>query len=440
LGSSRVKQQKYDVAAIGAGMGGLCAAALLAHQGYRTLVVEKLPFVGGRASSFNYRGFTLPTGSLYVETGGVVESIFKEVGADFPVRPFPIDLCFRIGGKDYLMAKKGGLKGLISNFAPENETRRLMAAVRRAFAWNEPSDFVSVRDWLLEYTQNDQVLAIFKGLSTYQCVNFCDMPASEFMRQLKLGGGATAGAPPQGFLVLMEQLVKAIEAKGSHVWTGCRAKHIIVEEGVTKGIVVERGGVQMEIAAKAVISNAGPHQTVELAGSENFDKGYLKELREKVRPLSYIGLAISSDRPLVDFRGVTFLPEGRRQVSVMCTSLVYPEYAPLGKHLLQAWAVPDSSFLPLDPKKEIDMVVQDLREAIPRFDREAEILHVSYWQKDWPMYRALPGVISQKTPIENLYNVGDGVAPLVPLGLPGCAQSARMVVDDIKQRIKPDAA
>jgi len=435
-----VKKQKYDVAVIGSGMGGLCAAALLSHQGYRTLVVEKLPFVGGRASSFNYKGFTLPTGSLYVEMGGVVEGIFKEVGADFPVRPFPIDLCFRIGGKDYLMAKKGGLRGLISNFAPENETQRLMAALRRAFAWSEPSGSISVRDWLLQYTQNDKVLAIFRGLTTYQCVNFRDMPAGEFMRQLKLGGGATAGAPPQGFLELMKQLVKSIEAKGGQVWTGCRVRHIIVEDGGTKGIVVGREGDQLEITANAVISDAGPQQTMELSGNENFDKGYLKELREKVRPLSYIGLAISSDRPLVDFRGVMFFPEGRRQVSVMCTSLVYPEYAPPRKHLLQAWAAPDSSFLPLDPAKEIDMVVQDLREAIPRFDREAEILHVSYWQKDWPMYRALPGAISQKTPIENLYNVGDGVAPLVPLGLPGCAQSARMVVDDIKQRIKPDAA
>jgi len=435
-----VKQQKYDVAVIGAGMGGLCAAALLVHHGYRTLVVEKLPFVGGRASSFSYKGFTLPTGSLYVETGGVVEGIFKEVGADFPVRPFPIDLCFRIGGKDYVMAKKGGLRGLISNFASEKETQSVMAALRRAFAWNEPSASISIRDWLLQYTQNDKVLAVFRGLSTYQCVNFCDMPASEFVRQLKLGGGATAGAPPQGFLELMNQLVKAIEAKGSRVWTGCRAKRIIAEEGMTKGIVIERGADQIEIAANAVISDVGPHQTVDLSGRGNFEKGYLKELREKVLPLSYIGLAISSNSPLVDFRGVTFLPEGRRQVSVMCTSLVYPEYAPQERHLLQAWATPDSSFLPLDPKKEIDMVVQDLREAIPRFDREAEILHVSYWQKDWPMYRALPGAISQKTPVENLYNVGDGVAPLVPLGLPGCAQSARIVVDDIKQQMKPGAA
>ena len=122
---------------------------------------------------------------------------------------------------------------------------------------------------------------------------------------------------------------------------------------------------------------------------------------------------------------------------MMCTSLAYPEYAPPGKHLLQAWAAPDSSFQPLDTAAEVDTIVGDLKQAIPGFDDKADILHISYWQKDWPMYRALPGALAQKTPVENLYNVGDGVAPPVPLGLPACAETARIVVADIRQRLKP---
>jgi len=435
-----MKQGKYHVAVVGAGMGGLCSAALLAKSGYTTLVVDKLPFVGGRASSVKYKGFTLPTGALYVETGGVVERVFKEAGAAFPVRSFPMQLCFRMGGKDYLMAPKGGLKGLISNFADETETARVLGAVRRAFSWQEPSDAISIRDWLMQYTQNPRILALFRGLVNYQCVNFSDMPASEFVRQLKFGSGATAGAHPQGFSALMQELVKVIEARGGQVWPSCRVKRITVQGETARGIVVEKNGSEMEIDSNAVISSAGPHQTVELADSRNFDKGYLKEMNEKVRPLAYICVEVSSARPLVDFPGVVVVPEGRRQMTMMCTSLAYPEYAPPGKHLLQAWAAPDSSFLPMDTARELDMVVQDLRDAIPRFDSEAEILHVSYWQKDWPMYRALPGALTQKTPVENLYNVGDGVAPLVPLGLPGCAETARIVVEDIKQRIRPAAA
>lgn len=432
-----MKQDRFDVAIIGAGMGGLCSAALLSHYGYRTLVVEKLPFVGGRASSVKYKGFTLPTGSLYVETGGVVEKLFKEVGAPFGIRSFPMQLCFRISGKDYLMAPKGGLKGLMANFADEAEATRVMNAIRRAFAWKEPSMAISIRDWLLQYTQNDKLLAIFRGLVNYQCVNFSEMPAGEFFRQLRFGTGATAGAHPQGFLALMEELVQVIKSRGGEVWTSSRVKRILVRDEKAVGVVVDHGGVESEISAGAVIGDAGPHATVELAGKENFDRGYLKEVGEKVHPLSYICIEVASEKPLVDFPGVMVVPEGRRQMTMMCTTLAYPEYAPPGKHLLQAWAAPDSSFLPLNAGRELDLVVQDLRDAIPNFDRDADILHVSYWQKDWPMYRAMPGALTQKTPIENLYNVGDGVAPFVPLGLPACAETARIVVEDIKQRIKP---
>ncbi len=433
-------QGKYDVVVVGAGMGGLCAAALLVTYGYKTLVVEKLPFVGGRCASVKYKGFTLPTGALYVETHGGVDQLFTEVGAAFTVRDFPIQLGFRMGRKDYPMPPKGGLKSVISNFASEAETARVMTAIRRAFSWQEPSPAISIRDWFREYTSNEKVLAVFRGMCNYQCVNFSDMPAAEFIRQLKLAG--TAGADPQGFLHLMEELVRVIKAKGGDVWTGSRVKQILVQDEVARGILVENpggGSGQAEIPARAVISDAGPHGTVELAGKASFEKGYLKEVKEKVRPLAYMCLEIASNRPLVDFMGVMVAPEGTHQMTMMTTSLVYPEYAPPGKHLTQAWATPESSFLPMDTKKELDLLVQDVREAIPGFDRDAEILHASYWQKDWPMYRALPGVIGQKTSVENLYNVGDGVSPLVALGLPGCAASARIVVDDIKARIKPAA-
>lgn len=429
---------KWDIVVVGAGMGGLCAAALLSHYGYKTLVVEKLPFVGGRCSSVEYKGFTLPTGSLYVETHGVVDQLFAEVGAPFPVRDFPIQLGFRMGGKDYPMPPKGGLKAIISNFASEAETARVMGAIRRAFSWQEPSASISIRDWFRQYTSNEKVLAVFRGMCNYQCVNFSEMPAAEFIRQLKLAG--TAGADPQGFLHLMEGLVRAIKARGGDVWTESRVKQILVQDEVAKGILVEvLGSGLVEIPARAVISNVGPHGTVELAGSAAFEKGYLKDVRENVRPLAYMCLELASSRPLVDFLGVLVVPEGRHQVTMMTTTLVYPEYAPAGRHLTQAWAAPESSFLPLDPKKQLDMLVQDMREAIPGFDRDAEVLHVSYWQKEWPMYRALPGALGQKTPVENLYNVGDGVSPLVPLGLPGCAASARIVVDDIKARVRPGA-
>ena len=40
----------YDSIVIGAGMGGMCAAARLAAAGHRVLLTEKSPYLGGRCS------------------------------------------------------------------------------------------------------------------------------------------------------------------------------------------------------------------------------------------------------------------------------------------------------------------------------------------------------------------------------------------------------
>ena len=62
---------QFDVVVIGAGAGGLFTAARLAHQGYRTLVVERLDKVGGRASTDEIDGFKVNNGAIVIEVGGI---------------------------------------------------------------------------------------------------------------------------------------------------------------------------------------------------------------------------------------------------------------------------------------------------------------------------------------------------------------------------------
>jgi len=50
----------YDVVVIGAGLGGLTAAAILARSGHKVLVIERSNSVGGAASSYK-------VGDLFVE-------------------------------------------------------------------------------------------------------------------------------------------------------------------------------------------------------------------------------------------------------------------------------------------------------------------------------------------------------------------------------------
>lgn len=87
LMSSSSSQSLPKVVVIGAGIGGLTAAALLAKRGYRVCVYEQAMVPGGCASTFRRRGFTFDVGATQVaglEPGGIHHQIFSELGLELP--------------------------------------------------------------------------------------------------------------------------------------------------------------------------------------------------------------------------------------------------------------------------------------------------------------------------------------------------------------------
>jgi C-3',4' desaturase CrtD len=75
------------VVVIGGGMGGLTAAALLAHRGYEVIAFDQALVPGGCASTFRRRGFTFDVGATQVaglEPGGVHHQIFQALDLPLP--------------------------------------------------------------------------------------------------------------------------------------------------------------------------------------------------------------------------------------------------------------------------------------------------------------------------------------------------------------------
>ncbi|MFH2011745.1 MAG: NAD(P)/FAD-dependent oxidoreductase [Pseudomonadota bacterium] len=428
----------YDAIVIGSGIGGLSATALLTCAGYKTLLVEKLPRLGGRFSSMDYKGYMLPTGALWLPAEGVVPEIFREIGAEYKLRCPDPQSHYRVGGKDYEIPVRGRLKYLISAAAEdETEAKRVLDAIQKAISWHEPSTMISFRDWLMQYTQNPRILGIFRALITaWHTVNSHEISAGKFFRFLKTSNPTQFGYPPDGAESLMNSLAQAIRAKGGEVWTQCSVKRITVTEGKVRGVVVEKNGEQAEIEAGVVISNAGPKKTVQLTGEENFDRGYLMQMANFLRPIPVTGVALSSDRPLIDCPGTLLITEARRLNIIFNSNQTCPEHSPPGRYYIHGFSAPENCLGPVDFKKEIDLLIMDLKDNIPGFDAHAEILHVSCFSGEWPVIRSWPDYrMPQTTLVENLYNVGDGVEPAEYPGVSGAVQSARMVVEDIKKRI-----
>ena len=164
----------YDVVIIGSGIAGLSAGALLSHAGYKTLVVDKLDYVGGRWSNEEYEGFKLDRGAHMIEVGGKLEQTFEDVGAKWELVHAP-RLWWKLGGNEYEMPPKGSMKRLFE-IANELETQRakpagqiskeiplqeLSEALRRGFSEPENEVGPTVRDWVLQFTESKYIYDIF---------------------------------------------------------------------------------------------------------------------------------------------------------------------------------------------------------------------------------------------------------------------------------------
>lgn len=72
----------YDVIVVGAGMGGLTTAALLANDGLRVLILEAAHVTGGCSSSFKRKGYVFESGATTLT--GFAES---ELIVSYPATP-----------------------------------------------------------------------------------------------------------------------------------------------------------------------------------------------------------------------------------------------------------------------------------------------------------------------------------------------------------------
>lgn len=83
------------VAVVGAGMGGLCAAVVLAKRGWMPTVFEQNYLPGGCSSSYYRKGFIFETGAttlVGVDKGMPLRTVMDEAGVDFEWLPLEIPM------------------------------------------------------------------------------------------------------------------------------------------------------------------------------------------------------------------------------------------------------------------------------------------------------------------------------------------------------------
>ncbi len=455
--------EKYDLVVIGSGVGGLSAAALAVKNGYKTLVLESLGQVGGRYSTFEVEGCKCLTGACVIHYSGWVPKVFKEVGVPLELRdaqdvyynimgnefPVPLenrvsalfDICNRVG------STSGKARNIGAGMVKEVSSKKLSGFFGKAVMNPKDAGGLTVREWLMQYTDDPVAHALFDSLSVgWVVAHSYEIPASEyfaFMATMK--GMNDIGLSPQGNRHNMEQLAMFVKNNGD-IWLGSPATRINVRDKKAATVVCKKeGGEEVEIECKAVISNCGPALTAELADCVDYTEDYLRDMRVKLRAIPTVMMHVASDKPLAmpgGEHGMELVAGMRRIIAAVPLTNTCPELAPKGTLLYHFVGMPKSTLVAMDPEEEVRQCMADLRELYPDFDNVAKVISIEPRNVDDNLnygrsWQAAPYQMPRETPIRNLWCVGDGNQSRGYVGTSGCAEGAWKAVDALKKAVKP---
>ena len=426
------EQREFDAVVIGAGAGGLFTAARLAHRGYRTLVVESMDKVGGRASTDDIDGFKVNNGAIVIEVGGITQQTCEEVGAPFDIREPSPPILYRIGGKDVDVT--GGGWGLLLGKLTRQGAKLVKGIGAARSDSGLPEDELTTAEWVSKYTKNEGVHGIFRNMcASVFAVGSEDLPARVFLTYFtRKSAFKRFGFHPECTIGIWRGLANVVTAKGGEVWLSTSVTKIVIDGTKVTGVHAERGGASFEIAAPIVVSDVGPAATVGLLGADNVPEDYRELVRKGDRPTAMISVNFASQERLIEAPGMLSFAKSRRVAYIANFTDICPEMAPQGWHLYVGTSVPKPSVGDFDEKAETELLLADLRDTIDGFDERAKVLNVAITRDGWPPQRAVAGFdLPRDTPFEGLWNVGDAVKEYANGGTTACAETAQLVVEEI---------
>lgn len=429
----------FDAVVIGAGAGGMCAAARLVAAGQKVLVVERLNRLGGRASSELIDGHVVNVGAIAIERGGIFEETFALLGVPLDIRePNPATV-FYIDGKVINVAR-GGWGMLLGTFT--KQAAKIGAKFADARAGDLPEAKLSTRQWLEQYTNNETVHAIFRNLcAAIFAANADELPARAFLTYFAIKGAFKRfGFCPRGTVGLWNDLGDAIRARGGEIWTDAAVTRLHGEGGRIVAVDVERGGATHRIEAGAFISNIGPAATAALPGAEVFGADYIARSKATPRPAANIVINFATRERLLDVPGLVTFGRTRRLCNMGELTATCPELAPAGWFQYVAYAVPRPAIGDFDERSEIDESLADLREMFPGF-KDAKMLSIRVMRGEWPAQRSCAGFdMPQDTPAGNFWHAGDAVKDYGDGGTQACAFTGRAAAEKALAVLQPRRA
>lgn len=310
--------RRFDAIVVGAALGGLASAAILANRGWRVAVVDPLPQVGGRVGAVESDGYWISWG--HRDGHGIGDLAFfpvhtsvaaKEAGVELRLRPFlgnslrvhwlpegraaelPADTLLPESGDPFeQMRELCRFFGDVGEADVDAVAREVLDVFARLAAVDDDEAWrlvpVRMGDWLARNVANPAARRVI--LQQFECMPFT--PSSEtslgrfILHRRHVQGGPVVPDDYEvgGMQGVIAPFARRVEANGGEIWLGWKPLEILLEDDEVRGVVaLDSASLVQVLEAPVVITDYEGWRLPELVPERRLPSGWLEAARRTER-------------------------------------------------------------------------------------------------------------------------------------------------------------
>lgn len=435
---------------VGGGLAGLAAGCALAEAGYRVTLLEKRPYLGGRASSYEHPGTNEVVDNCQHVLLGCCTNLldfYRRIGVADKIRWYKRLVFVEPGGRQSVLgpgalpaplhASRSFLKAPFLSLADKLTIAGGMLALMGELPADNAPAFGA---WLHQHSQTINAIERFwrpvlvsalneeleRMSSRYAALVFRD----SFLKSAEAG---EMGLPAVPLTELYEAAGEYIRARGGEVRMRAGVQSVAADaEGVR--LCVAGNEEQFGAAVMAV-----PFQTLGAMLPEDAAGAELKRLLTRFQTSPITGVHFWFDREISDLDHAVLL---ERTIQWMFHKSRIQGRAGEGSYV--ELVISSSKCLVNQSRQAIlDLALKELGEFFPKV-REAEVVKATVIKEVYATYAPLPGTDahrpSQTTAWPNLFLAGDYTQTGWPATMEGAVRSGYMAAEALAEKkfLAPD--
>ena len=445
-----------DVVIIGGGLAGIAGAVRLIQAGIKPTLVERRPFLGGRAFSFTDRetGEEVDNGqhvilgacTAYLE---LLEDLGQAEAFDLPPRlDFPVvcegrTVSFRNGrflgvfsailGYSHLslMERFGALRCGLNVRAMDESTLSSLELKNMSFS-----------DWLVRKGQNENAQRRFWSLFIVPVFNgaidqVAAYDAIVFIREVLLESSNTSaiGVPKSGLSSIMGEPAHGyVSAHGGEILSGQAATSFEVD--VSNHFVVSLSSGR-KLECKAVLCATPPDVLGALLPEPLTELPFFKPLN-KILTNPIVGVNIWYELPVMSEQFVSVLESDLQWVFNLSSIRGAQSNRP--QHIAVSLSDADS-WMAMDKDEVRARILEAMEDAFPAA-RNNKVIKATVVKSPAATIKILPGAhhtrLNHLTPIPGLFLAGDWTDTGMPATMEGAVRSGNTAADAAIEHLKAD--